>query len=331
MPAKVFVSCGQRRNDGNEGEKIKKYLMAKGFEVYLACNDQKMHDTNKAIIDELESSDYYLFVDFIREKTVSGESIGSLYTSQEYAIAWHLEFENSILLRETGIRKDGFINYTSLSIFEEFDNKNDVLGKIEELLVKQKWDPNYSRHLIPEINPPNHVVSYGDHVGVCNADIRTNCPLNKQKNRNCGQKIFACRIYNKNIHREARGVRAILKEIRSPQLNIFKPHVDGRYLKWAGHLQCYEHVIPRLNSRNLDLFCIHNCEPLEIYLHEDNDAYPKEPVNRNFKDIANFCLTYSVFAEKFPKLEFIVKIDLTGSIQTTTATLSCNKIFKSIA
>jgi len=320
--AKVFISCGQSDKYPDEkptAEKIREYLQSKGFHVYLANDDQKLFDTNQVIIEELESSDYYLFIDFKRENISCSKSRGSLFTNQEFAIALYMNFDKTILLQEEGIEREGFLNYTSLTNIKPFSKKEDVLGMVKEMVESKKWDSNFSRHLIAELIGANQDTYYSDHYGYCNPNPQAKCPLDKYKAKTCSQTVFPCRISNRNPHREARGVRAILKEIKNPGSGRFILHVDGRYLKWAGHKECYEHVIPRNNGRNLDLFCICACAPLEVYLHEDNDAWPKKFVNN--KESGELHLTYSIFAEGFPKLEFTIKINLTNDINTTTVEL----------
>ena len=66
MPGKVFISCGQRHRDEREtADKIATLLLDEfGLQSYLAFNIQSLDDIMK-ITQELRSSDYYLFVDFL--------------------------------------------------------------------------------------------------------------------------------------------------------------------------------------------------------------------------------------------------------------------------
>ena len=75
----------------------------KGYSPYVAIEAQSIQDVNSGIISELKNSDFYVFVDFKREKIAKkGKYRGSLFTNQELAIAYVLRFENAVFFRESG-------------------------------------------------------------------------------------------------------------------------------------------------------------------------------------------------------------------------------------
>ena len=67
--AKIFLSCGQREASPEIecAKKIKEELKAIGFEVFLAIEVQTAQALTDRIYQELESSDYFIFIDFKRE------------------------------------------------------------------------------------------------------------------------------------------------------------------------------------------------------------------------------------------------------------------------
>jgi len=71
---------------------------------------------NSGIIGELKRSDFYVFIDFRRDKlwrhfkNLWQQAIyrGSLFTNQELAIAYLLQFDKAIFFQQEGIEHDGF-------------------------------------------------------------------------------------------------------------------------------------------------------------------------------------------------------------------------------
>ncbi|MEK6645478.1 MAG: hypothetical protein AABY84_02230 [Candidatus Firestonebacteria bacterium] len=304
MSAKVFISCGQKNSDeiSIAGE-IKSWLEKQGFMAYVAKETHSFEDTKKSIIFELENSNYYLFIDFKRERICeSGNEIkyrGSLFSHQELALASYVGFGNTIFIQEKDVEQNGFLGYI-LSNPVVFNNKAEVLSLVENEVKEHNWDKNYSRHLIPESICKNGPFIYNDQQG---------------QGQN-SEYIWSCRIQNKNTNRDARNVKAILSGIKNPKDNNVKPFIDGKYLKWAGHYMCFEQTIPRLNSRRLDLFSIYDNRLFKIYLHDDSDE-SRTPVNDG--NSGDVYLEYSVYAQDFPVLRFVLKVKLTGNIKTTTA------------
>ncbi len=66
-----------------------------GFEVYVAPDQHSLEGFTQNILSNLEKSEYYLFIDFIREEIENKEEKsktsrnfrGSLFTHQELGIA----------------------------------------------------------------------------------------------------------------------------------------------------------------------------------------------------------------------------------------------------
>jgi len=102
LTGKVFVSRGQASADEKEAaEQIAQLLKTEfGLTPYLAITVQGLRDIMR-IVDELRSSDYYLFVDFKRR---------SLFTHQELALAHHLGFTEVIALQhQDAPASEGFL------------------------------------------------------------------------------------------------------------------------------------------------------------------------------------------------------------------------------
>lgn len=82
--AKVFISCGQRPDERGTAEKVKEILDSNGYNAYLAVEVMSLDDIVK-ITQELNSSDYFLFIGFYREFNENNKIPISLFSHQELA------------------------------------------------------------------------------------------------------------------------------------------------------------------------------------------------------------------------------------------------------
>ena len=99
-PARVFVSCGQRDCCEKEvANRVKDVLEKLGYEPYLAVDEQSLRSLRENIFERLrDRTEYFLFVDFCREKIGDGPDCrGSLFSHQELAIASFLDFGDDFL------------------------------------------------------------------------------------------------------------------------------------------------------------------------------------------------------------------------------------------
>jgi hypothetical protein len=91
MKSKVFVSCGQKnKREVEVAREIRDLLSKRGFQPYIAKKVQAEFEINSEIIRELKNSDFYLFINFRRERIGWGKFRGSLFSNQEFAIAYAL-------------------------------------------------------------------------------------------------------------------------------------------------------------------------------------------------------------------------------------------------
>jgi hypothetical protein len=69
MPAKVFISCGQSTTEEREAARdVKTWFKTEKFRPYLAVEVNTIPDLNRQVIEELKSSDYFVFINFAREE-----------------------------------------------------------------------------------------------------------------------------------------------------------------------------------------------------------------------------------------------------------------------
>lgn len=308
MPAKVFISCGQRPPKETDLAKKVQQLLKERFDLdsYLAFKVQSFGDIMK-ITQKLSMCDYYLFIDFRRERIGWRKYRGSLFTHQELALARHLGFSEMIALQEEGVALEGFTRYI-LSNPEKFKNE-DLLKKIERLVAERGWNKDYSRNLIIDDLLKNLPILYLDHS--------TTTPRKEI--------IWHCRILNRRNGKAAANTLAILKNIVHPDGHITEP--DRTFLKWAFQLKDYSRTIFPRSSASFDLLAVDVNNPLSVYLHSRLDTYLPNSIGSISRQpiisgpVGTYRLTYQVFAENFPLLEFTVELNLTNNIDATSVQL----------
>lgn len=305
MTGRVFISCGQRTGERKFAKQLSSWFKSKGFLPYVAIETQSIQDVNSGIINELRNSDFYVFIDFKREeigKDRKNNSIhrGSLFTNQELAIVYYLNFEKIIFFQQAGVKLEGLLQYM-LSNATKFDDGNDLLEKVKETVKKKNWKPSYTRHLIAKNlkwskEIPNHI----DHVG----NSYSNCKV--------------LQIYIENKRDDIASFNTVARLDYYTKGNGRKRIDPDRTLLKATDQPGFNQVIWPKNYCVFDLLLIQKGTPKNIYLLSALDSNPRDPIIRK-EGIYN--LYYSVVAEGFPLLNFIVKIIHKGGFNTIKASL----------
>lgn len=294
MSGKVFISCGQRPpREKSITDKVKELLKKLKLDYFVAFEMQGVNDIDK-IINELRSSDYYLFIDFYRRDDKVWPI--SLFAHQELALAHHLGFKEIIAFKEKGVPSEGIFKYV-VAHPETFENEGELLRKIEELVGNRGWTRNYSRNLIiQEIFPnPKNPWQYKDDTGL-SSDY-----------------IWHANIENHRPDVAAVNTVCILDYIEFP--NGKEENCDDRsYLKWAGHQREYQRTILPEDYGVIDIFAV-RADQTGIYLHSNRDVTPRTPIiGEDGKH--KFC--YKVFSEGFPLLSFVVEVNYQHSSPNLT-------------
>ena len=155
--AKIFLSCGQSTgNERQTAHAIGEKLRAVGFEVDVAIEEESLIGLKENIFQHLQTSDYFLFVDFCRDKLESGEHRGSLFCHQELAVASFLDLP-VIGFRQAGVRKlDGIASFIQ-SNFREFTDTANLPDAIAIVVRERGWQPDCPNCLVLERDPTQHV------------------------------------------------------------------------------------------------------------------------------------------------------------------------------
>jgi len=258
----------------------------------LAFRIQSLDDI-MTITKELSSSDYYLFIDFLRKPEEPQDLPCSLFTHQELALARHLGFSDIIALQQEGCPLEGFAFYV-LSNPEHFSDEKDLLQKIRELVRDRKWLSTYSRNLVVSERGFTPIIRYGDHTGTY------------------VERVWQARVENRRPDIAAVGMVCILDRIKTSKgKEIESP--DRSPLKWAGQHAAYERTILPKDFGDVDLFSMHADKP-GLFLHSRMDT-PRSPIISSDGD---YRLFLKLFSEGFPLVEFSVKLKLAWSAPRET-------------
>jgi len=281
MPGKVFVSCGQ----GSPREKrlaknIVTVLRAVGLYPYVAVTYQRLDDVSR-IIEELRTSDYYLFVDFHRPEQ---QIPISLFTHQELALAHSFGFgANTILLQEEGAPRSGLLWYLQGNAVS-FRSDADVLRKLRSLLKQRQWIPSFYRSLVPE-SLGIWEGTYADHTG------------------QSLQKVWQVVVSNRRQDIAAVDTVCVLAKWRRKG-GRWQVSPDRAYLKWAAQADYRRTILPG-DSAAIDVLAIHAYPP-GLFLHSLRDTARQSLVRSR----GRYEFRYRVFARDFPVLEFTVQADV---------------------
>jgi len=288
MAGKVFISCGQRPPvEKKAAEAVAKLLKDDfGLTPYLSFKIQSLEDI-MTITRELRSSDYFIFIDFLRHTKKTHDLPCSIFSHQELALAHHLGFKDMIALQQKGVPFEGFLKYV-LSNPEQFVDEKDLIKRVKRLVEERGWSASYSRNLIVEELGFTPLLQYRDHTGTYL------------------ERVWQVRIENKRPDTAAIGAVCILDFIKTADGNEI-PSPDRSYLKWAGQ-SGYERTILPLDFGNIDLFSIH-ADKAGLFLHSSWDA-PRDPI---IKEDGDYQLFFKLFSQGFPLVEFAVKIELRWS------------------
>lgn len=163
MKAKVFLSCGQSKSSDEPAiaEKISIAIRAMGFECYMAVAEQSLLGLRENIFTQLESCDYFVFVDFKREELGLGNGTpvyrGSLFSHQELAIASFLEVP-ALVFQESGVKQlDGMLGALQANATPFSDRsmlKDAIVGRISSKIAEGEWQKDSRNCLRLDIAGP---------------------------------------------------------------------------------------------------------------------------------------------------------------------------------
>lgn len=296
LKAKVFISCGQRKK--SEGAKVDEVEIAHevasvlesddiGFKTYIAVYDKTLQGLKENIFSHLETSEYFLFIDFCREKLDGGDNYrGSLFCNQELAIASYLELE-AIGFRQQGVKeRDGILGFIQLNQSQFVDPK-DLPEMVRREVKKARWRPDWKNSL----RISRDAIEFKDTT-----------------RRDSGKEARYFHLKVENLHKRkiALGCTAYIESIKDLQSDIpvSLPTVE---LKWEGYTLPNASIMPKSN-RGLDAVFVFHQLPNKLYFVNFTDS------TRFMQPLCgpgDYELTYVVISQNFPivRATFTVHIE----------------------
>jgi hypothetical protein len=304
MSGRVFISCGQNtKAERDAAAGLKGWFSGRGFRPHVAIQAQSLADINSGVVGELKRSDFYVFVDFRRERIASPPSTkrrtfrGSLFTNQELAIAFLLGFNHVIFLQQEGVELGGLLKFMGANP-TRFKKVDEVLTLVPMLVQERNWSPAYSRHLaLGELRWSIPIV-FGDHTG--------QRPI---------------RALYLDIHNRREDVAALdavcrLESLRLPDGTV-RTDIDRSAIKTNGQQGFAQPIWPGSHAA-WDILSLSLNQPATVYLNSALDVNPRAPL---ITEPGNYVLSYEMFAQGFEVLKFAVGLRVSGETSETAATL----------
>lgn len=139
--ARIFISCGQQKNSAEEdtARAVAELLSGDGFEPYIAIREQTLLGITENIFSRLRECEYFIFIDFRREKLEEDGYRGSLFSHQELAIATYLK-KDVLAFRQTGVKvDDGILGFIQANC-QEFEEVQLLPDAIANRVRKAQWN-----------------------------------------------------------------------------------------------------------------------------------------------------------------------------------------------
>jgi hypothetical protein len=302
VSARVFISCGQTR--GSEEEQIAGAIAGRlkklGFDTYIAVAEQSLRGLIENIFAQLRTSEYFIFIDFKREKLDVAPACyrGSLFAHQELAIASFLGLE-VLAFQERGVKPDDgimrFIQANSIS----FQDRHTLPSVIADKVTERNWKSDWRNVLALEIAEPS--------------DAYFNDPKRPAR-------YFHINVHNRHLTRVATNCYAYLEKVVRTDSGA-ETKIKTIEFKWEG-TGLPSVAIAAGSARAFDAVYIFHDAPTDLQFNALADSSGFFP---NIRGEGEYELTYMVLSENFPIARATFKLDLRHSFQDTTFTQRSSK------
>lgn len=285
--ARVFISCGQRtEREKNIGIEVDLYFKERGFGTYFAEKVHSPEALTEHIFTYLRDSEYFVFIDFKREKINENDYRGSLFVNQEIGKSTFLKIPG-IGFHEKNVKREGILNFQIYNAFS-FEDGTEIIAKLRE--ETSDWDSNSINEL------------YMSHDSVNN---HKDIVLSNHQNKSLTD-WWHVEVKNRNKRKHAFSCMAYLSKITNLQSNniINIPTIE---LIWSG-LGDYSVNIMADGKREFDaIFIIHDDNKIRFQGRELTTTSPRFQLP--ILDNGEYLLEYTVVSSNFEaaRREFILK------------------------
>lgn len=310
--ARVFISCGQTK-DSDElttAKQISYRLSELGFDPYIAVEEQTLRGLTENIFPRLRDSEYFVFVDFKREKLVPHgksdvvglsefEHRGSLFSHQELALASFLDLP-LLAFQEVGVKKDdGVLRFLQANA-TPFTNRSQLPNVIADEVERLKWNPSSRNELLLErVKPP-----WVDATEVASRELRRFFHI-EVRNLHHKKTATNCYVYLEKATKLAQSSTAIpFGSVES---------------KWAGYVLPNAHILPS-SARRFDALFIAHRRPTEVRFptFTDSSEFGCPPL----LGAGEYELCYAVVSDNFPIARVSLKLTVSDRLDGTTLKLN---------
>jgi len=298
--ARVFISCGQSTS-GTEREtahRIAETLRKLGFDPYIAVEEQSLRGIKENIFAQLASSEYFLFVDFRRERLDTNDARqdhrGSLFSHQELAIASYLDIP-VLAFQERGVKKGegilGFVQGNPIE-FAQTD-RHHLPDLVAQNAQKKGWDPRAKYQLRFRIAEE----PYQDVTLTRSEQLARFFYINvwNLHPRKCALK---CCVYLDRVRNVAEGIDRTVRTVES---------------KWAGYTHPNANIMPRA-FRPFDALMIPHHAPTRA---ESCVFTGSTPFIQRFDGPGDYELTFAVTADNFRPARGTFKLHIDSVLAKT--------------
>lgn len=310
--AKIFLSCGQRTEyERKTANDLAKELNDLGFDTYIAIKQQSLSSLRENIYKQLETSDYYLFIDFKREKlcnidhnrllskvifSKNLEYRGSLFAHQELAIASFINLP-ILAFQEEGIKKlDGLMNALQVNSYTFTQSTHlleYIISTVKEKLQTGEWATDWKSSITAICDNEFYEDTY---------DYSTKETL----------RVFHIGVCNNHRYKPLINGSVLLERILVINSNLIIP-IETVETKWKGSQYPYITIAPN-SIRKFDAILILKTQPEIMHFHilTDYGGYSIKVETRE-----PILATFRITSSNFPCLLITIKIDATMGIEKT--------------
>jgi hypothetical protein len=303
LRARVFISCGQNKDseEPSLASSIKDRLTALGFDAYIAVGEQSLRGLKENLFEQLNRSEYFVFVDFKRERLDSKDlHRGSLFSHQELAVASFLEIE-VLALQEQGVKQNdgilGFIQGNAIPFSERKSLPDLVAENVQRRIDEGKWNPRWRNELVLRREPKY----FSDAMQVQLGEFG---------------RFFHVGVHNQHRSKIAMNCCVYLDKVIALDSGLENP-VKTVEFKWEGYMLPNAHIQAG-TIRKFDAFWIKRDQPNKLEFNSFCDASYFKP---HIVGPGRYELTYLVVADNFPPARGSFTLTLNNKLDETSLEL----------
>ncbi len=297
--ARVFISCGQNQ-DAQEKEvadQIFRRIEKMGFEPYVAIEEQTLKGIKDNVFAKIEESEYFVFIDFKREKLENGEHRGSLFSHQELALAAFFD-KDVLAFQENGLKKNegilGAIQGNSIA----FSDRPLLSSVIADRISQLKWKPDWRNELTIDRDEQEYTDAF-----------RPSAPANQTR------RWYHMQVKNSHYKKIALDCIAYLESSKNVSTGDEK-HFTPVEFKWQG-LNVPRTIVPPGYTRGLDAFLVPHETPNIVYFGINHDLVDFSGFYEEYKLVGpgRFELNFVVYSINFSPIRRTFLLDIGTTLE----------------